>query len=290
MTRCDSEHIGSQGGCYFTLQSHSPPVPQDILIWSPDPRRRDHSITLLRGKQETGTELRHNILFLDFSDLLYGWVLIASPKRLFLVLLQLASYAGYARCNVNEQIRIEKPLRKVCNAYMCDCKRTALLLIGLDRERDIHPFSLSPPSLVRGCIIDREQLHFLSVSKLIRCCAFVQPVLIPFPSSFLWNPHFPPIYLCLSSSSTKFLLCLCHVNVFSIHLCIFHQSVLSYLNWHPFQLSPSPLSSRWLFYPLSLPAGVFYYCDYQLCQSLHLQLKLKLNCKWFWIVGVSNCH
>lgn len=27
VTRCDSEHIGSQGGCYFTLQSHSPPIP-----------------------------------------------------------------------------------------------------------------------------------------------------------------------------------------------------------------------------------------------------------------------
>lgn len=35
VTRCDSEHIGSQGGCYFTLQSHSLPpflVPRDILI------------------------------------------------------------------------------------------------------------------------------------------------------------------------------------------------------------------------------------------------------------------
>lgn len=32
VTRCDSEHIGLQGGCYFTLQSHSPSVPQDILI------------------------------------------------------------------------------------------------------------------------------------------------------------------------------------------------------------------------------------------------------------------
>lgn len=32
VTRCHSEHIGSQGGCYFALQSHSPPVLQDILI------------------------------------------------------------------------------------------------------------------------------------------------------------------------------------------------------------------------------------------------------------------
>lgn len=69
VTRCDSEHIGSQGGCYFTLQSHSPPLPQDILIWSPDPRRREHSSTLLRA-----AELSHNILFPVFSFYLCGWI------------------------------------------------------------------------------------------------------------------------------------------------------------------------------------------------------------------------
>jgi len=60
VTRCDSEHIGLQGGCYFTLQSHSAPIPQDILIWSPNPRRWEHSTT----KSRRGN---CRILFLGFS-------------------------------------------------------------------------------------------------------------------------------------------------------------------------------------------------------------------------------
>lgn len=71
--------------------------------------------------------------------------------------------------------------------YMCACacKCTALLLIGLVRERETSTLSASPPPpLVTACIIDPEQLHFLSVSEFIRWSAFTQPDRIPPSSSF----------------------------------------------------------------------------------------------------------
>lgn len=105
----------------------------------------------------------------------------------------------------------------------CACRRTALLLIGLQRKR--HPsFQLHPSSTGNGLHYRSRKLHFLSVSKLIRCFAFTLPGLIPLSSSFLCKSPFPPICLCLSSSTTSFLLCLCHPVVFFIPLCIFSQS------------------------------------------------------------------
>ena len=138
------------------------------------------------------------------------------------------------RCRVNERIVLARPSRKLC--VCCSCKRTALLLIGLVRERDIHPFSLAPPPLVTACIIDPEQLHFLSVSKLIRCSAFTYPDPIRPSSSFLWKPHFPPIYLCLCSFSSKMLLYHCCSEVFLNPLCIFQHCSCLILIWTLFCL------------------------------------------------------
>lgn len=78
---------------------------------------------------------------------------------------------------VNEQIVLVEAFGVNC-VYTCahSCKCRALLLIGLVRERR-PPFQHPPPHrppLVTDCNIDPQQLHFLPVSKFIRCSAFRQ--------------------------------------------------------------------------------------------------------------------
>lgn len=183
VTRCDSEHIGSQGGCYFTLQSHSPPVPQDVLIWSPRPKetRAQHNTA-----QRKAGEPRRRVLFQAFSFHLCGWVFnfITKMAAPFLITFDFICWVCVDAVWMNGSSRSGLCVNCV---YMCACacKCTALLLIGLVRERETSTLSASPPPpLVTACIIDPEQLHFLSVSEFIRWSAFTQPDRIPPSSSF----------------------------------------------------------------------------------------------------------
>lgn len=124
-------------------------------------------------------------------------------------------------------------LRVNC-VYTCACTTHSTTFDWIsqrERERDIHPFSLAPPPLVTACIIDPEQLHFLSMSKLIRCSAFTYPGPIRPSSSFLWKAHFPPIYLCLCSFSSKTFLYHSCADVFLNPLCIFQHCSCLILIW-----------------------------------------------------------
>ena len=119
---------------------------------------------------------------------------------------------------------------------------------------------------LRGCIIDPEQLHFLSLSKLIRCSAFTQPGLIPPSSSLLWNPlfssHLSLSFFILRQALTPSLSCRC---VFFSSLCVFsHQCSCLILICTHFCL----FSSSDSFYPPSLSSPVFAaVSEHNLCQS-----------------------
>lgn len=164
-------------------------------------------------------------------------------------------------------------LRVNC-VYTCACTTHSTTFDWIsqrERERDIHPFSLAPPPLVTACIIDPEQLHFLSVSKLIRCSAFTYPGPIRPSSSFLWKAHFPPIYLCLCSFSSKTLLYHCCADVFFEPAVYFPALLLSHLNLNPFLLIsfPFPLSESFILF-----FSCRYSCEQHLCQSLAFTFSL----------------
>lgn len=151
---------------------------------------------------------------------------------------------------------------------MCVCLQAHSTTFDWISQRETATLS-APPPLVTACIIDPEQLHFLSVSKLIRCSAFTQPGLIPPSSSFLCNPNFPPICLCLSSPPIKILLNLCRAIVFFMPLCIFLWMLLSYLNLCQFLLIFFHLLSDSSILRLSFFSSL-YCCEHHLCQSLVL--------------------
>lgn len=143
VTRCDSEHIGSQGGCYFTLQSHSPPVPQDILIWSSDPRRREHSTTLLRGKRESGTEPSHEILFAAFSFHLCGWVFNFITKMAAPVLITFC-FICWLCVDAAWTNGLSWPGLCVNCVYMCTCLQAHSTTFDWISQRETSTLSASP--------------------------------------------------------------------------------------------------------------------------------------------------